>query len=336
MLSQIDVARKAGVSVMTVSRVVNGSSRVRKDTRERVLKAIREMSYYPNAAARTLHHNRTNVVEVTIPHRDYFSSSEYFSELIFSMESVARQRQYNVIFNPYDPAGDVDYANLYRQRKVDGLLIVALSMSRRQVKELLEEHIPFVLVNSRRDDLPLSYVDVDNQRGAALAVEHLIGLGHARIATITGGPHTINALHRLQGYRAALGRAGLPARKQWILPGNWSEESGYEALKKLLGQGDMPTAVFCANDLMAVGAMRAAADNGVDVPGDISIIGFDDIRLASFVNPRLTTVRQPIAQTGREAARVLLKKLAEPRSKAEKIVLLPELVVRASCAKGKG
>ncbi len=334
MLSQVDVARKAGVSVMTVSRVVNSRSNVKKDTRERVLRAIRELSYYPNAAARALNRDRTNIIEVTIPHRDYFFSSEYFSELIFSIEAVVRRQSYNVIFNTYDPAGLVDYTNLYRQRKVDGLLIVALSMSNQQVKGLCDERVPLVLVNSRRDDLPLSYVDVDNHKGAGMAVEYLASLGHRRIAAITGGTNALNAVHRLQGYRDALARKGLPAREQWIVQGNWSEESGYEAFKGLWGLQDRPSALFCANDLMAIGALRAAADSHVDVPADISIIGFDDIRLASFVNPRLTTIRQPIQQTGETAARVLLEQLANPgrdESNPQKVILPPQLIVRSSC-----
>ena len=331
MLSQADVAKKAGVSVMTVSRVVNGRSNVRKDTRERVLQAIRELSYYPNAAARALHHNRTNVIEVAIPHRDYFYSSEYFSELIFSIEAVAGRRRYNVIFTTYDPAGAEDHGSLYRQRKVDGLLIVAPPMGDERVTRLCDERIPLVLVNSRRDDLPLSYVDVDNQRGAALAVDHLVGLGHTRIAMITGGTKTTNAVHRRQGYLDGLSRAGLPVREQWIVQGNWSEDSGYAGLQTLLAQEDRPSALFCANDLMAVGAMRAAADNSVSIPRDMSIVGFDDIRLSSFVNPRLTTVRQPIEQTGHAAARILLDRLENPRSQPERIILEPRMVVRASC-----
>ncbi|HET6450102.1 MAG TPA: LacI family DNA-binding transcriptional regulator [Spirochaetia bacterium] len=330
MLSQEDVARRAGVSVMTVSRVVNGRSNVRAETRERVERAIRELSYYPNAAARALNRNRTGAIEVTVPHRDYFYSSEYFSELVFSIEAVARTGHYNLILTTHDPSGAVDYGSLYRQRKVDGLLLVALSPTADSVAPLCREHIPLVLVNARRDELPVSSVDVDNQKGAALAVEHLLSRGHERIATITGGAKTINAIHRLQGYRGALAAAGVAAREHWIVEGDWSEESGYAAFRKLLAHGERPSALFCANDLMAVGALRAAADSGVDVPGEVSIVGFDDIRLASFVNPRLTTVRQPIAQAGQAAARILLARLADPDAGPEKLVLEPDLVVRAS------
>ena len=332
MLSQVDVARKARVSIMTVSRVINGRANVSRDTRERVLKAIRELSYFPNAAARALSRNRANVIEVTVPRRDYFSSSEYFSELIFSVEAVVRQHDYNVIFNPYDPAGPVDYGVLFRQRKVDGLLIVARSMSQQQVQSLFSEQIAFVLVNSRRDDKGLSYVDVDNQKGAVMAVEYLWSLGHTKIAAMTGGTEAINSIHRLQGYRQALRRKGLPVREEWIIEGNWSEESGYEAFKKLADLADRPSAVFCANDLMAIGALRAAADSAVAVPQDMSIMGFDDIRLASFTNPRLTTIRQPIGQTGQAAATILLDLLSGRGAEPQKIILEPTLVVRSSCA----
>lgn len=332
MLSQADVARRAGVSIMTVSRVVNGSSKVRGETREKVLQAIRELSYYPNAAARALNRNRTNVIEVVIPHEDYFFSSEYFSELLFGIEKVVRERQYNLIFNTYDLVKQVDYAALYKQRKVDGLMIVAPAMSDRRLGDLHAEGVPFVLINGRSDEQPLSYVDVDNERGAALAVEYLLDLGHRRIGIVTGGSLVINAHDRLRGYVGALSRRGIAVREDWIYHGNWSEDSGFAGLQHFLGLKERPTALFCCNDLMAIGAVRAAADRGMDVPGELSVVGFDDIRLASYVTPRLTTVRQPLDQVGSSAARIMLELLGDSSWRRRQIVLQPELVIRASCA----
>jgi DNA-binding LacI/PurR family transcriptional regulator len=333
MLSQVDVARKAGVSVMTVSRVVNGRTNVRKNTRERVLQAIRELSYHPNASARALIRNRTNVIEVIVPHSDYFFSSEYFSELIFSIEAVVHERDYNVIFTAYDPRGETDHAVLYKQRKVDGLLIVAHSMKDRHLERLCVEGTPFVLINARRDDLPVSYVDVDNVRGAGLAVEYLFELGHRGIGIITGGTQAINSNHRLQGYLDAHSRQHIEVHAEWIFEGNWSEESGYAGFQRLAGLTEKPSAVFCANDLMAIGAIRAAVDGSVAVPGEISVIGFDDIRLASFVNPRLTTIRQPIQRVGETAAHIMLDMLDDKVEKPLHLVLQPELIVRSSCSR---
>jgi DNA-binding LacI/PurR family transcriptional regulator len=173
MLSQADVARKAGVSIMTVSRVINDAQNVRPETREKVLQAIRELSYYPNAAARALNRNRANVLEILIPHEDYFYSSEYFSELIFGIEKVVHDSEYNLIFNTYDPGSGAEYALLYKQRKVDGLLIVAPASTDRTIVKLQEESVPFVLINGRVDDLEVSFVDVDNVAGAFLAVRYL-------------------------------------------------------------------------------------------------------------------------------------------------------------------
>lgn len=331
MLSQADVARRAGVSIMTVSRVVNGSAKVRTDTREKVLRAIRDLSYYPNAAARALNRNRTNVLEVVIPHEDYFFSSEYFSELIFSIEKVAREGQYNVIFNTYDPAGRVDYAALYKQRKVDGLMIVAPSVSDRGLEGLEAEGIPLVLINGRNDGAPLSYVDVDNLKGGALAAEYLLDLGHRRIGVVTGGSLVINARHRLQGYVSALEARGIAVRPEWIYEGNWSEDSGYAGLRHLVDLKERPSAVFCCNDLMAIGGIRAAIDRGIAVPEEISVVGFDDIRLASFVIPRLTTIHQPLDRVGQSAARIMLELLTERPPHPRRVVLQPELVIRASC-----
>jgi LacI family transcriptional regulator len=331
MLSQADVARKAGVSIMTVSRVVNGSSKVSSKTRQKVLQAIRELAYYPNAAARALNRNRTNVMEVVIPHEDYFFSSEYFSELLFSIEKVVREKQYNVIFNTYHPGGRVDYAALYKQRKVDGLMIVAPAAGDRRLESLQDEQIPLVLINGRSDGPRLSYVDVDNVKGGQMATEYLLDLGHRRIAVITGGSLVINARHRLDGYLRALAGRRIPAREDWIYEGNWSEQSGYTALLSFLGLRERPTAVFCCNDLMALGAIRAAADRGIGVPEEISVIGYDDIRLSSFVSPRLTTIRQPLDRVGQSAAQIMLELLADRMPRPHQIVLQPDLVVRASC-----
>ena len=208
MLSQIDVAKKAGVSAMTVSRVINGRTNVRRETREKVLRAIRALSYYPNAAARALNRDRANVAEVVIPHKDYFFSSEYFSELIFSIERVVRENDCNVIFNTYDPSGPVDFSALYKQRKVDGLIIVAWSVDDRSIQNLHDDKVPFVLVNARRDDIPVDYVDVDNVLGARRAVEHLFDLVIERSASspATGQPSTHSTGSR--GTWMRTGRAG--------------------------------------------------------------------------------------------------------------------------------
>jgi DNA-binding LacI/PurR family transcriptional regulator len=334
MLSQADVAREAGVSVMTVSRVINGAVNVRPETRERVLKAIRELSYHPNAAARALTRNRASVLEVLIPHEDYFYSSEYFSELIFGVEKVVHDSDYNLIFNTYDPGTGAEYAALYRQRKVDGLLIVAPAADDPSIAGLYEEGVPFVLVNGRTEALAASFVDVDNVGGAGLAVEYLYDLGHRRIGIITGNMLVVNARHRLKGYLDFLSSRGVPTRDEWIYRGNWSEQSGYAGLTYFMELKNAPSAIFCSNDLMAIGALRAAADLGLAIPEAVSIVGYDDIRLSSFVNPRLTTIHQPTDLVGKTAAEMMLELLGEeqggpvgPRG----VLLQPELVIRKSC-----
>jgi DNA-binding LacI/PurR family transcriptional regulator len=331
MLSQTDVARKAGVSVMTVSRVINGAGNVRPATREKVLKAIKELSYYPNAAARALNRNRANVLEILIPYADYFYSSEYFSELIFGIEKVVHDSDYNLIFNTYDPKRGAEYAALYKQRKVDGLLIVAPAGSDPTIAALHEESVPFVLVNGREEALGVSFVDVDNVRGAFLAVEYLYDLGHRSIGVITGNMLVINAQHRLEGYLDFLSARGEESRKEWIYEGNWSEQSGYDGLNYFMDLKNPPSAIFCSNDLMAIGALRAAADLDLEVPATVSIVGYDDIRLSSFVNPRLTTIHQPTDRVGKTAAEMLLRSLDGEATGPQRVVLEPELVIRKSC-----
>ena len=316
---------------MTVSRVINGAENVRPETREKVLEAIQELAYYPNAAARALNRNRACVLEVLIPHEDYFYSSEYFSELIFGIEKVVHDSDYNLIFNTYDPGQGAEYAALYKQRKVDGLVIVAPVRNDRTIVKLHEEAIPFVLVNGQVDDLEISFVDVDNVAGAFQAVRYLYDLGHRRIGIITGNLLVVNARHRLQGYLDFLSEQGLPEVEQWIFHGNWSEDSGYAGFSHLVNLKDPPSAIFCSNDLMAIGAMRAAADMDVGIPEAVSIVGYDDIRLASYVNPRLTTIHQPIHQVGKTAAELLLRLLSGQQERPRQVLLQPQLIVRKSC-----
>ncbi len=316
---------------MTVSRVINGAENVRPETREKVLEAIRELSYYPNAAARALNRNRANVLEILIPHEDYFYSSEYFSELTFGIEKVVHDSEYNLIFNTYDPGSGAEYALLYKQRKVDGLLIVAPASTDRTIARLQEESVPFVLINGRVDDLEVSFVDVDNVAGAFLAVQYLYDLGHRRIGIITGNLLVVNARHRLGGYLGFLSEHGITESDRWTYEGNWSEESGYAGFSHLVNLKNPPSAIFCSNDLMAIGAMRAAADMGVEIPKSVSIVGYDDIRLSSFVNPRLTTIHQPIDLVGKTAVEVLLRALSGRESSPQQVVLRPELIVRKSC-----
>ena len=331
MLSQVDVARKAGVSMMTVSRVINGAGNVRPQTREKVLKAIKDLSYYPNAAARALNRNRANVLEVIIPYEDYFYSSEYFSELIFGIEKVVHGSDYNLIFNTYDPRRGADYAALYKQRKVDGLLIVAPACKDRTIARLDEESVPVVLVNGRADGLELSFVDVDNVAGAFLAVQYLYDLGHRRIGIITGNLLVVNARHRLEGYLDFLSKRGVSDPQELIHRGNWSEESGYAGFSYLMNLKNPPSAIFCSNDLMAIGAIRAAVDLGVAIPETVSIVGYDDIRLSSFIIPRLTTIHQPIDLVGKTAAEMLLRLLRGEEDGPRQVLLQPELIIRRSC-----
>jgi len=316
---------------MTVSRVINGAGNVRWQTREKVLKAINELSYYPNAAARALNRNRANVLEVIIPHEDYFFSSEYFSELIFGIEKVVHDSDYNLIFNTHDPGKEADYAALYKQRKVDGLLIVAPAGSDHTIIRLHEESVPVVLINGRVEGLEVSFVDVDNLAGAFIAVEYLYDLGHRRIGIITGNLLVVNAQHRLKGYLDFLSKRGVRNTGELIYRGNWSEESGYAGFSFFLSLKNPPSAIFCSNDLMAIGAIRAAVDLGVAIPEAVSIVGYDDIRLSSFIIPRLTTIHQPIDLVGKTAAEMLLQLLRGEEGSPRQVLLQPELIIRRSC-----
>ncbi len=319
---------------MTVSRVINGHDNVKKETREKVIKAIEELSYYPNAAARALNMNRTNVLGIIVPHDDYFFSSHYFVELLFSIEKRVKSRNYNLIFNISTAKSELrDYAILYKERKVDGLIIIAPLIGDIFIEKLIDENVPFVLVNGRHGKSDIDFVDVNNIKGAEEVISYLVELGHRRIGFISGKLNVINGRHRLQGYKKALKYHHIDLDEKLIYEGNWSADSGYQALSHFLTLDPPPTAIFCSNDLIAMGVIKAANNHHLKIPDDISIVGFDDIHLASFTTPSLTTMRQPIEMVGKRAADIIIDSLTGKLKNKEKVILDPELIVRSSCRK---
>lgn len=333
-----EVARLAGVSRSTVSRVVNGHPNVRPEVRERVWEVIRQTGYQPHAAARSLVTRRTRVIGLMIPQAvTTLFTDPYFPILMRGVADACNAHNYHLMLSLFSQRQIRDsrthqdqlYQQVLRGRYLDGVVVSSAPLDDPIFPRLLEENVPFVIVG-RYPHERVSYVDVDNVVGARMAVEHLLRLGHERIATITGPPNMCAGQDRLEGYRQALAARGIPVDERLIAEGDFTEQGGRTAMQRLLPH--RPTAVFAASDMMAVGALKTIREAGLSVPEDIALVGFDDVPLASMVDPPLTTVRQPIEQLGSMAVELLISLLENPGGDSVHRVVLPtELVIRASC-----
>jgi LacI family transcriptional regulator len=326
-----DVARKASVSVATVSRVLNGKGPVHADTERRIREAARRLRYVPHGGARSLITRRTQTIGVLLP--DLYG--EFFSELIRGIDAGARRAGFHLLVSgSHGDRKEIEAMARAMRGRVDGLVVLVPDVRQPALRRNLPDHFPVIVLNSPAEAGEFDSVRVDNFGGATAVVAHLASLGHRRIAFVGGPAGNHDATERLRGYRKALRTAGLPPSKDLEIPGDFREEAGYDACVRLLALGPVPTAVFAANDSMAVGLLYACREAGVSVPEQLAIAGFDDIPIARFITPPLTTVRVPIADLGTLAAETLLERIA-PRSSARaarRAVLLPAtLIVRASC-----
>jgi len=335
------IARLAGVSRSTVSRVVNDDPKVNAATRERVWQIIKEHDFHPNTAARALARRRNQIIGVVIPQTlTTVFSDPYFSILIQGIAAACEERDYYLMLSLIVRKADDTFRHLVRGGHVDGLIVASATTEDHFVTRLLANHFPFVLIGRAPERTDIITIDADNVRGAGMAAQHLARMGYTRIATITGPLNMVAAIDRREGYLAGLRSVGLEAPPYYIQEGDWSEWSGQRAMKALLEASPPPQAVFVASDSMAIGALKAIRAAGLRVPDDIALVGFDDIPLASAVEPPLTTVRQPIDRLGYLAASTLIDLLqANPATNesigAHHIVLPTELVVRASCGQAR-
>ncbi|MGH7731987.1 MAG: LacI family DNA-binding transcriptional regulator [Candidatus Eiseniibacteriota bacterium] len=324
-----DVAREARVSVATVSRVFNDSTVVSEGTRQTVREVAERLNYWPNGAARSLITNRTQAIGVMLP--DLFG--EFYSEVLRGMDATARRAGYHLlVFSSHaDPTELLAGLRMIRGR-VDGLIAMAPDLDAQSAIRATADVLPLVLMAPAAGFDGHETVSIANHQGARLVVRHLARLGHRRIATITGPAHNADARQRLEGYRAALREAGIAAARELEIPGDFSEPSGYEAVGRLLQIHPRPTAVFAANDYMAIGVLGALSDAGVRVPQDIALAGFDDIAMARYLNPALTTVHVDACRLGEQAVERLLQHLGpRPPRAPHHEVLETTLVVRRSC-----
>lgn len=321
-----DVAEKAGVSVATVSRVLNEAGIVTPKTRKVVEQVIRELQYTPNRLAISLKMNRTATIGVLLP--DMYG--EFFSELIRGMDLAASDEQYHVLLSSaHGTVSDFKAALTAMTGRVDGLLLMAPSLSWKDIASCLTTKIPIVLINTEAPENVYTSIQMDNHGGAYKMTKHLVANGHRRIAILTGKEINKDSRERLAGYRQAIGEGGLtPVERD----GNFNVTGGQAAMTELLTQLETPFAVFCSNDAMAIGAMRAVRDAGLQVPKDVAIAGFDDVSVAEYISPALSSVRVSIEELGRLAVQKLLAQLkTEQNLPPERIAFPTELSIRESC-----
>ena len=326
-----EVAREAGVSVATVSRVFTGKGPVQEETRRRVLEVAARLRYLPNAAARSLTTNKTGAIGVLLP--DLYG--EFFSEVIRGIDLAARRHGYHVfVSSSHNDRTEVETVLRALRGRVDGLLVMSPEADAQALQANLPAALPVTLINTPGEDSAFPTLNIDNHGGAFAMTRHLAGLGHRRIAFVQGAPGNHDAWERRRGFLEAMSETPeTPGLTAVEIPGEFSEESGYRAGIAILRLDPRPTAVFAANDAMAIGVLSALQEAGVRVPGDIAVTGFDDIPVARFLTPPLTTVRVGIAELGARALERLLDAMTGERQAHERRheVLPVSLVVRGSC-----
>jgi LacI family transcriptional regulator len=327
-----DVARAAGVSVATVSRVFNNSGPVHEETRARVREVAGALRYSPNSAARSLITAKSNTLGVLLP--DLYG--EFFSEVIRGIDQTAQHNGYHVLVSSsHETQAHIEGAMRAMRGRVDGLIVMSPDIDGSTLAANLPDSLPVVLLNCAVDGTSYDAISVDNFGGAYAMVRHLLTTGGTRVAIITGSSRNYDARERLRGYRAALRDAGAEQQEGWEIAGDFTETGGYRAAREIAALSPRPTAVFAANDAMAIGALSAFREVGLRVPEDIAVAGFDDIPMARYMSPPLTSVHVEISELGARAMGVLLAAVHEKnRHERQQVVLPTTLVVRQSCGSG--
>jgi LacI family transcriptional regulator, galactose operon repressor len=327
----VEIAKQAGVSRSTVSRVMTNHPSVDPETRSRVLAVAERLNYHPNLAARSLAAGKTRVLGLVIPMGvSTLFVDPYFPLLIQGISAACNANDYSVMLWLAEPEYERrTMGQILRGGMIDGVILASALLNDPVQETLLDNDIPFILVGRPGGDQPISYVDVDNVNSAREAVAYMFRLGYERVATITGPRNMIAGADRLEGYLLAVRDRGTRLDPDMVAESDFTEEGGYRAMQQLFAF--QPDAIFAANDVMAVGALRALREAGKRVPDDVALMGFDDMPFSARSNPPISSVRQPIHRTGMLAAETLIDMVAHPGGPPRRIVLPTELMLRASC-----
>jgi LacI family transcriptional regulator, repressor for deo operon, udp, cdd, tsx, nupC, and nupG len=328
-----DIAKTAGVSHSTVSRALRDSPQVNAATRERIKKVAHEMGYTPDAQARSLVTGRSHTVGVVVT----TIADPFVAEVVQGVETTAHDHGYTVVLSGSgsEPVREIAAVQLLRSKRVDGVIVTSSRIGALYLEHVERFGVPVVLINNHNEQSGhYTYtVTVDNRHGSLLAMDHLLGKGHQRIAYVTGPADHSSDMERMGAYRQALEARGLPWDASLVVPGDGWPDGGRRALEQLMSLSQPPTAVFCYNDLTAIGLMRAAREKSVQVPATLAVVGFDDIPLAAYVDPPLTTIAQPMVEMGRLAMGMLLNLMQTDASDGTRLsdtVVRGTLIVRES------
>lgn len=328
-----DVARACEVAPSTVSNALSGKAHVSEETRSRIAEVAQQMGYRPSAVARSLRLQRSWSIGLLIGD----ITNPFFPELVRGVEDVAAAEQCDLILcnTDYSPEKEASYIQLLLDKQVDGLILASQQSDSEAVVQLQQQGVPFVLVNRRHHLVQANYVGLDNRGGIASTINHLVGLGHRRIALLRGPADSKStaAEERYHGYLAALKAHGLALDPDIVIESDYTMAAGYQAAQRLVALPDPPTSAICTSDVMALGAIDGFLERGWRVPEDVSVIGWDDIFVSSLRFIGLTSVRQDKREMGSTAARLLLKQVrAKRQRRAQEVILVPELMVRRTTA----
>lgn len=323
-----DVARQAGVSTATVSRVLSGKPYVSDAVRRRVLDAIGDLNYHPSRVARSLRVQRSSIIGLIISD----IQNPFFTSVVRAVEDVAQQRGYSVILcnSDEDVEKELTYIELMLAEQVSGMIVSPTASNNEVYRRLVARRVPVVAIDRRADDVPMDMVVSDNVCAAHKVVSHLIENGYRRIGAVLGIPEASTGAERYQGYVEALAAHGLPLLPELVRSGLPRSQNGYKLTLDLLQQAAPPDALFTGNNLLTIGALRAIHECGLRIPDDIAVAGFDELDWMFLVKPALTVVMQPTYAMGRQAAELLLARIDDPERPPQQIVLQPTIKVRES------
>ena len=324
-----DVARLAGVSTATVSRALNGTGQIAPATRTAIDAAVKQLGYQANTVARSLVTKSTQTIALLLPD----ITNPFYAALVSGIQARALESGHTMLLctTESDPEREEQYLTLLRAKQVDGVLVDGLVLPPDRIARFVQDGLPIVCLDRDVDSKSVPLVQVDNRLGARMATEHLLRLGHTRIAHVAGAPELRISEERVQGYRAAFLGGRVAPDLKLLKVGSFTEEGGYRATRELMEAPDF-TAIFAANDLSAIGVVSALVASGRRVPDDVSVVGFDDLRLSSYTTPPLTTIRQPALEIAQTATELLLELASGCEVRQRRHLLAPELVVRGSTA----
>jgi DNA-binding LacI/PurR family transcriptional regulator len=332
-----DIAKLAGVSPSTVSCVLNNNPKIGEKTRNNILQIIKDTGFIPNIYARGLVNSKTNMIAVVMPDVKCVLGDRYFGEGVSGIYETALKHNYKIILEraSYEFTSTKRHLSLFKEHSIDGMLYIGSTINDTYLVDFVGREYPFILVNSFLENIDINYVTAENENVGYKAVECFYNAGHRKIAFIYGSMNVPNTLKHYIGYKKFLTEKKIKISAEYILPGDFSQQGGYKATLDLLECSKKPTAIFCGNDLMAIGCMKALKEKKILIPDDVAVIGCDNIKFGEFVTPKLTTFSQDIYEIASLACEKLINIIEKKSEENVQITLNSEFIIRESCGSGK-